>query len=140
MSVGRGGPQMRLEARAVVPGAAVGIVAIALAVLASRLSDAAVDDDRAYLILPLVELGMVGLFSGGWLAALRCRRSPLVHGAAAALSAIVVCAAAGVAGRLAGGDDVPWASVAVWLLLALAAGTAGGLASLRPRDRADSPG
>lgn len=129
---------MRLDLRAVVPGAAIGIVSIAAAVLASRLSDAAGNDDRSYLVLPLVELGLVGLFSGGWVAALRCRRYPLAHGAAAALAAIVVCCVAALLGHLAGGDDVPWAAVLVWLLLALAAGTAGGLASLRPRQSRQS--
>jgi putative membrane protein (TIGR04086 family) len=120
--------------RAIVPGAAVGIVTIALTALASRVTGVVGDDDRSYLILPLVELGLVGLFSGGWVAALRCRRAPLVHGAVAALVAIAVCCVAAVVGHLAGGDDVPWAAVLVWLLLALAAGTAGGLASLRPRQ------
>jgi putative membrane protein (TIGR04086 family) len=131
---------MRLEGRAIVPGAAVGILTIAVAVLVSRLTNVVGDDDRTFLVLPLVEVGIIGLFSGGWVAALRCRRAPLVHGAAAALAAVGACCAAAVVGRLAGGNDVPWASALVWLLLALAAGTAGGLMSLRPRRRADSPG
>jgi peptidoglycan/LPS O-acetylase OafA/YrhL len=123
----------RLEQRALIPGTAVGVLSIAAAVLASRLSGAAADDDRAFLILPLVELAIVGLVSGGWLAALRCRRAPLVHGAVAALGAVVLGCVASMASHLAGGDAVPWAAVAVWLLLALAAGTAGGLVSLRPQ-------
>ena len=131
---GPAGPALRLEPRALVPGAAVGIVTIALTALASRITGVVGDGDRSYLILPLVELGLVGLFSGGWVAALRCGRAPLVHGAVAALVAIAVCCVAAVVGHLAGGDDVPWAAVLVWLLLALAAGTAGGLASLRPRQ------
>jgi len=129
-----------LEPRAVVPGAAVGIVAIAVAVLAGRLSGAVDDPQRAYLVLPLTELGVVGVLTGGWLAALRCRRGPLVHGLAAAIAAVGVCTATAVVGHLAGGDDVPWAGVAVWLLLAVAAGAAGRHAGPRPRDRADSPG
>jgi len=132
-------PRPGLEARAVVPGAAVGIVTVAVAVLASRLSGAADGAGRAYLLLPLVELGVIGLFTGGWLAALRCRRAPLVHGAAAASGAIGACAATAVIGHLAGGGDVPWAAVVVWLLLAVAAGAAGGVAGLRPRHRTDSP-
>jgi hypothetical protein len=123
-----------LEAGAIVPGAAVGIVTIAVAVLAGRLSGAVDDGQRAYLLLPLIELGLAGLFTGGWLAALRCRRAPLVHGAVAGLVAVGVCTAAAALGRLAGGDDVAWATVAVWLLLAV-----GALASLRPRHRTDSP-
>jgi putative membrane protein (TIGR04086 family) len=129
-----------LEPQAIVPGATVAVAVIAVAVATSRAVDATHLNERSYLILPLVEVALVGLFAGGWSAARRCRRAPLVHGAAAAISAVVACCVPAVGIRLVRGDEVAWEAVVVWLLSALAAGTAGGLASLRPRHRADSPG
>jgi hypothetical protein len=131
-------PPQGLEARAVAPGAAVAILAIVAAVLIGRVSGTASSGDRAYLVLPLVELGLAGLLTGGWLAALRCRGAPLAHGTAAALIALGACTATSVVSRLAGGGATPWAGVTVWLLLAVAATTAARLAC-GPRE-ADSPG
>jgi putative membrane protein (TIGR04086 family) len=129
-----------LEPTAITSGATVAVVSVVASVAVSRAVQATVIDERSYMILPLVELALVGLFAGGWTAARRGRPAPLVHGAVAAIVAVVACCVPAVGIRLARGDDVAWSAVVVWLLSALAAGTAGGLASLRPRHRADSPG
>jgi len=118
---------------AIAPGALVGGAALAIAAGIGRATDA-VDDDRMAIVVPLLQLALVGLAVGGWLAARRTGRAPLAHAIAAAVVAVVVVGA--VAASVSGA--VAWGAAVVWLLLAVAAGTVGGLAALRPRGKAES--
>jgi hypothetical protein len=110
----------------------------AVAAVASQVLDAATDDGSP-LALPLLLATIAGLVAGGWIAARACARHPLTHAALAALVAVAALLVIDVVRDVAGGDDVRWAYVAVWALLALASGLVGGLAALRgPHRRADS--
>jgi hypothetical protein len=123
----------RLRWSAIGQGALVGAVALAISAGIGRATDA-VDDDNIALVVPLLQLAVVGLAVGGWMAARRASRSPLVHAVVAAIVAVVVVGAA--AAVLSG--EVAWGPALAWLLLSVAAGALGGLVALRPRGRAES--
>jgi hypothetical protein len=124
----------RLDLWPLVLGGAVGAAGL---VAAGGLGEAT---SESALAVPLLILALTGLGAAGWIAARRCRHAPLVHAASAALLAVVAVGAVGVLRLALDGDEIPAAVVATWLLLAVAAGTGGGLAALQPSSRADSPG
>jgi ribose/xylose/arabinose/galactoside ABC-type transport system permease subunit len=135
----------RLDVPALAAGAGVGLATLGVvALVAARIDPAVSDPDSSgSLVGVLLLVAVVGLVAAGSIAARRCRRSPLAHGAGAAMVAVVVAAAAAVVRQVAVDEPIRWWPVAVWLLLALACGTTGGLAALRaPRagGEADSPG
>jgi len=130
----------RLDYGAVAIGAGVGIAVLAAAAVVANLAGAA-DDDAPFLVVALLVSGVLtGLGAAGWTTARRCSSAPLVHGAVAALAAVVAAEAVVLLRQLVRDESVAWAPAVTWLLLGLAAGLAGGLSALRPRDRADSPG
>jgi hypothetical protein len=133
-----------LDLPALVVGALVGAATLlAIALVGARLDVSADDPDTSGpLVGFLLLLAVVGLGASGAVAARRCRRAPLVHGAGAAIVAVLTVEIAAVLRQLVTGDPIAWWPGAAWLLLALACGTAGGLAVLRApraRRRADSP-
>jgi hypothetical protein len=125
----------RLRWSAIAQGALVGIAALAISAGIGRATDA-VDDENIAVVVPLLQLAVVGLAVGGWMAGRRASRAPLVHAVVAAIVAVVVVGV--VAAVLSGG--VAWGPALTWLLLAVAAGALGGLVALRPRGRAESAG
>ena len=129
---------LEVDVLAVGRGAVPALAVAAGAALAARLLDA-VAGDGTPLAFPLLLTALAGLVGGGWEAARSCARLPLTHAALAALVAIGVLLAANIGWRLIDGQDVRWAYVGVWALLAVACGVVGGLVALRaPRRRADS--
>jgi hypothetical protein len=133
-----------LDLPALVAGAAVALATlIAVALVANQVELSPGEDGRSGpLVAVLLLLAVLGLGAAGAVAARRCRRAPLAHAAGAALAAVALVEIAVVLRRVVAGDPIGWWPVAAWLLLAVACGTAGGLAVLRaPRVRggADSP-
>lgn len=124
-------------------GAAVGIATLAAVALVTARLDPSVDDaDSSTSVLALLlVVAVTGLSAAGVVAARRCRRAPLAHGAGAAVAAVVVVAAAAMVRQVVSDETIRWWPVAAWLLLALACGTIGGLAAVRaprPHGEADS--
>lgn len=122
---------VRVDRAAVTAGAAVAVVVGGLAVaLAQAISSfGAVSAD-----LPLYLLLLGGLATGGWVAARRQPRSPLTHGALAAMAGLVVLAllVAGIRLVLGRRQAAP-VSLVFQLLMASSAGMFGGyLAARRP--------
>jgi hypothetical protein len=124
---------------AVARGAAVALVVGGVAAVVANVVDA-VNDEGSLLAIVLLLATLVGLGAAGWVAARACRRAPLIHGAAAALTAVAVLLVVNVVRRLAGDDDLNASYIVVWLLLALACGLGGALVTLRsPRGHAPGP-
>ncbi len=117
----------RLDLRAVVIGAVVALViAVPPAVLAQVQSDRdALEGSNWVLVLFAVVL--LAFVAGGYVAAQRARREPLVAGALAAVTAFVVVQGYGVARRLADGDEIRWFGILFAALLAASCGTVGAI-------------
>lgn len=117
----------RLDLRAVVIGAVVALViAVPPAVLAQVQSDRdALEGSNWVLVLFAVVL--LAFVAGGYVAAQRTRREPLVAGALAAVTAFVVVQGYGVARRLADGDEIRWFGILFAALLAASCGTVGAI-------------
>ena len=113
---------MTPDLRAVAAGT---LLAAAVAVPVAAVGSAVVDDGGAGAIA-FGLIALAGFLAGGWLAGSRAGSGALLHGAAAALSAVVIVQAVVAAIRLAGDDDVDLASLAVNALLATSLGLAGG--------------
>jgi hypothetical protein len=127
-----------VDAGAVAGGAVIGVATGAVAAVGARVVDA-LTDGGSPLTVPLLLVTLAGLITAGWTAAHRCLRAPLTNAAVAALAAVAVLLVANLVWRLAAGEDVRWAYLAVWAPLALACGLVGGLGALRaPLRRADS--
>jgi putative membrane protein (TIGR04086 family) len=122
---------VNVDRRAVVAGARLAVVIAAGAIVVAQAIKSLTDTD-ANLLLYLVLLA--GLAAGGRVAGRRQPRSPLTHGALAALSAYVVLIVVITVIRLALGDD-PADPVSLVFngLMAASAGIFGGyLAVMRP--------
>lgn len=130
----------RLELLPIAAGAIVGVPVLAAAGSLAQATDAAESSGRTWLLVALMLLAVGGLAAAGWIAARRCRRAPLSHAAAAALTVAVAAEVVAVARVWVAGDDIRFGAAAGWLLLALAAGVGGGLTALRPPPKADSVG
>jgi peptidoglycan/LPS O-acetylase OafA/YrhL len=130
----------RLDAGPTAAGAVVGAAGLALVGAVAGVTDVGDDDGQLAVVIPLVLVAVGGLAVAGWVAASRSRRAPLVHAATAAVAAVLVAEVLVVVRQLVTDESIAWASGLAWLLLAVAAGLAGGLRALRPRRRADSPG
>jgi hypothetical protein len=134
-----------LDLRALAAGAGVGLAVLAVVALVSAQVDRSSTggtNGHTPLVEVLLTTAAVGLVAAGAVAARRCRRAPLAHAAGAAVAAVVVAEAVVVVRQVVAGDPVRWWAALAWLLLGLACGMAGGLATLRAprsRRRADSP-
>ncbi len=118
--------------RAVAIGAAVALaICVPTAILAQVLDQAGtVDDDSSWLLVLFVVI-LVGMATGGYVAAQRRLDAPLTNGAVAALSAYLLVQTLGAIRLLASGDTVTWVAIPFFALLASAAGIAGGLVADR---------
>lgn len=123
---------MKVDRRAVTAGAIVAVAVAAVTVLAAQ-AVSSLTGTNANLPLYFVLLG--GLVAGGRVAGRRQPRSPLTHGALAAVSGFVVVVATTVVIRLALGRALAApVSLVFHLLMAASAGILGGyLAARRPR-------
>lgn len=121
-----------VHGRAVAVGAGVALaICVPAAILAQVLDRAGtIDDDSSWLLVLFVVI-LLGMGSGGYVAAVRRLDAPLTNGAVAALSAYLIVQTIGAIRLLAAGDDVTWAAIPFFALLAAAAGMAGGLAADR---------
>jgi ribose/xylose/arabinose/galactoside ABC-type transport system permease subunit len=135
-----------LDLRALAAGATVGLAVLAAVVVIAAWVDApSLGDDGSRegpLVEVLLSVAALGLVAAGAMAARRCRRAPLAHGAGAAVAAVVVAEVTVTIRQVASGDPIRGWAAAGWLLLGLACGLIGGLAVLRAprlRRRADSP-
>ncbi len=124
----------RLDPRAVLVGAVVSLViAVPPAVLAQIQSDRDALEGSNW-VLALFAVVLIAFVAGGYVAAKRTRREPLVTGALAAVAAFVVVQGYGVARRLADGDEIRWFGILFAALLAASCGTVGAIvASARGR-------
>jgi len=114
-----------------VVGASVGAVAVVLGQVISSLTDV-----EAGLPLYFVLLG--GLGTGGWVAARRQARTPLTHGALAAIAGLLIVVVVVVAVRLAlGREQANPISLVFHLLMASSAGIFGGYVAARRPDLGD---
>lgn len=122
--------------RAVAVGAGVALaICVPAAILAQVLDRAGtVDDDSSWLLVLFVVI-LLGMGVGGYVAAVRRLDAPLTNGAVAALAAYLLVQAIGAVRLLAAGDDVTWAAIPFFALLAAAAGMAGGLVADRRARR-----
>lgn len=118
--------------RAVAVGAGVALaICVPAAILAQVLDRAGtIDDDSSWLLVLFVVI-LLGMGIGGYVAAVRRLDAPLTNGAVAALSAYLLVQTIGAVRLLAAGDDVTWAAIPFFALLAAAAGMAGGLVADR---------
>lgn len=104
--------------------------AIAIAVPAGLLASA-LDEDSA-LIVPLSLVVLVGLVFGASVSAQRQDRGlPMAHGLVTSVVAVAVAQALGIVRRIASGDDVRAGRIVSNFLLAIIAGTIGGLIGSR---------
>ena len=114
--------------RAVTTGAGVALaICVPAAILAQVLDEAGTVDDDSSWLLVLFGVILVGMAAGGFVAANRRLDAPLTNGAVAALAAYLLVQTIGVVRLLASGDDVTWAAIPFFALLAAAAGMTGGL-------------
>ena len=121
----------RLDRGAVGRGAALAAV---VAVPAGLWASALAEDSQA--ILPLSLLVMVALVAGASIAAQRQQVGlPLVHGIATALGVLLFAQVAGLIRRLLANDDIRFSKIVSNILLALIAGTIGGLIGSRRATR-----
>ena len=117
----------RLDPRAVLVGAVVSLViAVPPAVLAQIQSDRDALEGSNW-VLALFAVVLIAFVAGGYAAAKRTRREPLVNGALAAVAAFVVVQGYGVARRLADGDEIRWFGILFAALLAASCGTVGAI-------------
>lgn len=117
----------RLDPRAVLFGAVVSLViAVPPAVLAQIQSDRDALEGSNW-VLALFAVVLIAFVAGGYAAAKRTRREPLVNGALAAVAAFVVVQGYGVVRRLADGDEIRWFGILFAALLAASCGTVGAI-------------
>ena len=114
--------------RAVATGAGVALaICVPAAILAQVLDQAgSVDDDSSWLLV-LFGVILLGMGTGGYVAANRRLDAPLSNGAVAALAAYLLVQTIGAVRLLASGDDVTWVAIPFFALLSAAAGMTGGL-------------
>lgn len=114
--------------RAVVTGAAVALaIGVPAAILAQVLDEAGSVDDNSSWLLVLFGVILVGLGTGGYVAANRRLDAPLTNSAVAALAAYLLVQIIGAVRLLLAGDDVTWVAIPFFALLSASAGMAGGL-------------
>lgn len=106
-----------------------GLVAAAIAVPVSIVANVFVDQDHTSGWNVLLSLAvLVGLAIGAALAAReQDRGTPLTHGIVCAAAVYVVVNVIGIVRRTVAGDDVRWGRLASTAVLAIIAGTAGGV-------------
>lgn len=112
---------------------AVWALAVAVPVIVTvQVADAAVDvgEDSNWLFLPYLAV-LVGLVTGGRLAARHRRDAPLTHGALAALMAYAAIAVVSTVLRLAAGKDPDPVALVFNGLMSASAGMFGGLLATR---------
>jgi len=126
---------VKVDPTAVTAGAAVAGAVAALAILAAQAISSLTDNDAN---LPHYFVLLGGLVAGGRVAARRQPRSPLTHGALAAISGLVVVVGTIFVIRLALGRELADpVSLVFHLLMAASAGILGGyLGARRPRSPA----
>ena len=121
-----------LHWRSVAVGAGAAIaISVPTAILAQALDGAGTVDDDSKWLIALFAVVVAGLGVGGYVAATRRPDAPLTNGAAAALAAYVLVQTVGAIRLLASGDDVTWAAIPFFALVAAAAGMSGGLVAER---------
>lgn len=129
---------VKVDHRAVIAGAT---VAVAVATVAIVLSQAISSLAGADADLPLYFVLLGGLAAGGRVAALRQPRSPLTHGALAAITGFLVVIAVIVVIRLALGREMADpVSLVFHLLMASSAGIFGGYLATRRAGPGADPG
>lgn len=121
-----------VELRAVVQGAFLALAVTVPTILVTKVVDATVGirADSNALFWPYL-LVLIGLVAGGRRAARRHPEAAMTHGALGAGAAYLVMGVVIVILRLAQGDAVNLAGVVVQAMIALSAGTLGGMLSLR---------
>lgn len=108
-----------------------GVLAAAVLAVPAGVVAAIIDDESAWN-LPLFVAVLVGFYMGGLTAARAAPDAPLANAAVAALSLFVVVQAVGVIRRAIVDEEIPWASIAFFAMVATTAGLLGGLrASVR---------
>lgn len=118
--------------RAVAVGAAVALaIGVPAALLAQVLEQAGTVDAGSSWLLVLFVAILVGMGIGGFVAGRRRLDAPLANGAVAAVAAYLLVQTIGAIRLLASGDDVTWAAIPFFALLAAAAGVTGGLVADR---------
>lgn len=95
------------------------------AVLIGQIVDAISDDGAGSLLFVVLGLVVVAFGVGGFVAARRHPMVPLANGAAAALGAYAVVQIIAVIRLIVAGDDVAWAAVPLFTLVAILAGVIG---------------
>jgi putative membrane protein (TIGR04086 family) len=119
-----------LDLRAIALGAGVALaISVPASLLAEALDDSSNVDDDSAVVFVAAAVVVVGLAAGGAVAAAHEPATSLRHGALAALVAFAVVAVVAVVRRAANDDDLGWASLGLYAVLALWAGVIGALAS-----------
>jgi cadmium resistance protein CadD (predicted permease) len=114
--------------RAVAVGAGVALaICVPAALLAQVLDEAGTVDDNSSWLLVLFGVILLGMGTGGFVAANRRLDAPLTNSAIAALAAYLLVQTIGAVRLLASGDDVTWVAIPFFALLSASAGMAGGL-------------
>jgi putative membrane protein (TIGR04086 family) len=106
------------------------VVAAAVAVPVAIVANIAVDDDQNHSgWIALLSLGvLVGLAAGAAIAARQQHKgTPLTHGIVCALTVFVVVNVFGIVRRSIARDDIRWGRIASTAVLAVVAGTVGGM-------------
>jgi putative membrane protein (TIGR04086 family) len=106
------------------------VVAAAIAVPVAIVANIAVDDSDGHSgWLAFLSLGvLVGLAAGAAVAARRQHEgTPLTHGIVCALTVFIVVNLFGIVRRTIAGDDIRWGRIASTAVLAVVAGTVGGM-------------
>ncbi|MDQ1426258.1 MAG: hypothetical protein QOD72_3756 [Acidimicrobiaceae bacterium] len=109
------------------------VIAVPVAVVANVLVD---DNQQHSGWIALLSLGvLVGLGVGAAVAARRQHNgTPLTHGIVCALAVFVAVNAFGIVRRSIAGDDIHWGRIASTAVLAVVAGTIGGMIGVFRRD------
>lgn len=126
--------------RAVAAGAGVALaICVPAAILAQVLDEAGTVDDNSSWLIVLFGVILVGMATGGFVAANRRLDAPLTNSAVAALAAYLLVQTIGAIRLLASGEDVTWVAIPFFALLSSASGMTGGLLAdhraRRPRSR-----
>jgi putative membrane protein (TIGR04086 family) len=106
------------------------VVAAAIAVPVAIVANVAVDDNQQHSgWIALLSLGvLVGLAAGAAVAARQQHKgTPLTHGIVCALTVFVIVNLFGIVRRSIAGDDIRWGRIASTAVLAVVAGTVGGM-------------
>lgn len=128
---------VKVDRRAVIAGAALAVAVAAVTITLSQAISSLTDTDAD---LPLYFVLLGGLAAGGRVAALRQPRSPLTHGALAAITGFLVVIAVIVVIRLALGREMADpVSLVFHLLMASSAGIFGGYLATRRAEPEPGP-